>query len=84
MNLEQRNKEKTVTNISQQAERRDEFSSLQLISDLSTVNSNNTPISSEDKTIDEFLDQKEKKRVSNMIREKNREKKLQCELTENL
>ncbi|CAG8767226.1 45251_t:CDS:2 [Gigaspora margarita] len=65
------------------AERRDEFLSLQLISDLSTVNSNNTPVSSEDKTIDDFLDQKEKERVSNMIREKNRKKKLQCELTKN-
>lgn len=53
-NLEQRDKEKTVTNVSQQAERRDEFLSLQLISDLSTVNSNNIPVSSEDKTIDEF------------------------------
>ncbi|CAG8678044.1 3304_t:CDS:10, partial [Gigaspora margarita] len=62
---------------------RDEFSSLQLISDLSTVNSNNTLVFLEDKTIDDFLDQKEKERVSNMIREKNREKKLQCELTEN-
>ncbi|CAG8540156.1 16126_t:CDS:2 [Cetraspora pellucida] len=32
--------------------------------------------SSEDKVIDEFLDLKEKERVSNIIREKNREKKL--------
>ncbi|CAG8744283.1 22839_t:CDS:2 [Cetraspora pellucida] len=41
---------------------KDEFSSLQLISDLSTVNSNNIPVSSEVKTIDEFQDQKEKER----------------------
>ncbi|CAG8848407.1 31264_t:CDS:2, partial [Gigaspora margarita] len=35
--------------------------------------------SSEDKVIDEFLDLKEKERVSNIIREKNREKKLESQ-----
>ncbi|CAG8618225.1 1864_t:CDS:2, partial [Diversispora eburnea] len=36
--------------------------------------------SSEDIAIDEFLDLKEKERVSNMVREKNREKKLRSQL----
>ncbi|CAG8801257.1 7229_t:CDS:2, partial [Gigaspora margarita] len=41
-----------------------------------TSNSNGKNKSLEDKVIDEFLDLKEKERVSNIIREKNKEKKL--------
>src|SRR6185369_9080085 len=41
--------------------------------------SNSSPISPEDKEVDDFVDLKVKERVSNEIRDRNREKKLQCE-----
>ena len=43
------------------------------------VNANSSPISPEDKEVDEFVDSKYKEKVNNEIRERNREKKLQRE-----